>query len=105
MSQKGLPDGTKTGKGSLATEEIKEMWTRAYQIYQDAEGVPFDKVRDRTMRISAVARKMGITQKAAKRRVKNYEGWQKRINPPSKKESVPRSGRSYNTRRGENPRV
>jgi len=98
MSQYGLPDGTKTGKGSLATEEVKAMWRRAYQIYLEAEGDRFDKKHDRTLRLGEVARRLQVTRKAAKRRIKNYEGWQKRINPPRGKEPEVRSGRSYGRR-------
>jgi hypothetical protein len=91
MSQNGQPDGTKTGRGSLASKEVKDLWTKAYQIYQNSPGDRFDKKRDRTMRIDEVARQLRVTRKIAKRRIKNFEGWQKRLNP-SKRQNATRSG-------------
>jgi len=85
MSQKGLPDGTKTGRGSLATDQVKALWREAYRIYLNAEGDSYNKKRDRTMRITEVAQRLGVARKVAKRRVKNYEGWQKRTNPTFRK--------------------
>jgi hypothetical protein len=73
MSQCGLPDKTKTGRGSLASDEVKELWQEAYAVYQEARGVPYDNRQDRTERISEVMRKLGVTRKVAKRRIRNYE--------------------------------
>lgn len=77
MSQFGLPDGTKTGKGSIAAPEVKALWRQAYDIYLRAPGDPYDKKNDRTSRITEVARRLRVTRKVAKRRVKNYEGARK----------------------------
>lgn len=66
-------------RGVQATPEIKEEWKRAYSFYRRAEGDPHDKKRDRTERIDYVARMMNLTRKQAKRRVKNYEAWQRNI--------------------------
>ncbi len=73
MSQCRLPDGTKTGRGSLASDEVKELWHEAYAIYQQASGASYDKKQDRTQRISEVVRKLGVSRKVAKRRIRNYE--------------------------------
>lgn len=73
MSQWGLPDKTKTGRGSVASNEVKALWHEAYAVYQQAHGVPYDKRLDRTKRISEVAVKLGLTRKVAKRRIRNYE--------------------------------
>jgi hypothetical protein len=73
MSQYGLPDGTKTGRGSLAGDEVKELWQEAYAVYREAGGVPYDNRQDRTARISEVSSKLGVTRKVAKRRIRNYE--------------------------------
>jgi hypothetical protein len=66
-------------RGSIATPEVKAEWTRAYELYLEATGDRYDKKNDRTARISYVAEKMGLTRKQAKRRVRNYEAWQKNI--------------------------
>ncbi|HYY96724.1 MAG TPA: hypothetical protein VE713_19625 [Pyrinomonadaceae bacterium] len=66
-------------RGKQATEDVKEEWTRAYQIYLSAPGVPHNKKLDRTERINYVAEKMRLSRKQAKRRVKNYEAWQRNI--------------------------
>ena len=66
-------------RGSLATPEIKAEWTRAYQIYLQAPGDKYDKKNDRTERITYVAQKLNLTRKQAKRRVRNYEAWQRNI--------------------------
>ncbi len=92
MSQNGLPDGTKTGKGSVADEQTKAIWAEAYRIYQLAQVEASDSKVERTERIGYVAERMGITRKAAKRRIKNYEGWQKRLDPSFQK-FVPDMGR------------
>jgi len=66
-------------RGKQATPEIKEEWVRAYQLYVEAPGVPYDKKKDRTERINYVAGQMNLTRKQAKRRIKNYEAWQRNI--------------------------
>jgi hypothetical protein len=66
-------------RGKQATPEIKEEWVRAYQLYLEAPGVPYDKKKDRTERINHVASRMNLTRKQAKRRIKNYEAWQRNI--------------------------
>ena len=98
MSQNGLPDGTKTGKGSVADDRTKARWSEAYRIYRLAPVEASNPKIERTERITHVAEMMGITRKAAKRRVKNYEGWQKRLDPSFKK-FVPDMGREGRARR------
>ena len=66
-------------RGLQATAETKEEWVRAYNIYMEAPGVPYDKKKDRTERIEYVARKMNLTRKQAKRRIRNYEAWQRNL--------------------------
>jgi hypothetical protein len=66
-------------RGLQATEEIKDEWVRAYQLYLEATGDPYDKKKDRTERIEHVARSLGVTRKQAKRRIRNYEAWQRNI--------------------------
>ncbi len=66
-------------RGQQATPEIKAEWTRAYEIYRQGPGDPRDKKNDRTERISYVAKVMNLTHKQAKRRVRNYEAWQRNI--------------------------
>ena len=66
-------------RGKQATEDVKEEWKRAYAIYLAAPGVPHNKKLDRTERINYVADKMRLTRKQAKRRVKNFEAWQRNI--------------------------
>ena len=66
-------------RGKQATPEVKEEWVRSYQLYMEAPGVPYDKKKDRTERINYVAARMNITRKQAKRRIKNYEAWQRNI--------------------------
>jgi hypothetical protein len=66
-------------RGLQATAETKEEWERAYNIYLEAPGVPYDKKKDRTERIEYVARKMNLTRKQAKRRIRNYEAWQRNL--------------------------
>jgi hypothetical protein len=66
-------------RGKQATPEVKEEWVRSYQLYMEAPGVPYDKKKDRTERINYVAGRMNITRKQAKRRIKNYEAWQRNI--------------------------
>ena len=66
-------------RGVQATAEIKAAWTRAYALYEQAPGDPYDKKRDRTERLSYVARMLKLTRKQAKRRIRNYEAWQRNI--------------------------
>ena len=66
-------------RGKQATPEVKEEWKRAYSIYLQAQGDPYDKKKDRSERIGYVAQKMNLTRKQAKRRVRNYEAWQRNI--------------------------
>ena len=66
-------------RGVQATTETKEEWTRSYQLYLEAPGVPYDQKKDRTERIEYVARRMNLTRKQAKRRIRNYEAWQRNI--------------------------
>ena len=66
-------------RGLVATPEVKAEWTRAYELYRRAPGDPYDKKNDRTERISYVAHKLNLTRKQAKRRIKNYEAWQRNI--------------------------
>ena len=66
-------------RGVQATAEVKEEWVRAYDFYLEAPGVAYDKKKDRTERINYVARQMNLTRKQAKRRVRNYEAWQRNI--------------------------
>lgn len=66
-------------RGAIAPPEIKAEWERAYQIYREAPGAPHDKKLDRTERISYVAVKLNLTRKQAKRRIRNYEAWQRNI--------------------------
>ena len=66
-------------RGALATPEVKEEWTRAYEIYLKAQGNPYDKKQDRADRIDYVAQTMRLTRKQAKRRIRNYEAWQRNI--------------------------
>ena len=66
-------------RGLQATEETKDEWVRAYQLYLEATGDPYDKKKDRTERIEYVARQLGVTRKQAKRRIRNYEAWQRNI--------------------------
>ncbi len=66
-------------RGKQATPDVKEEWKRAYAVYQTAPGVPHNKKLDRTERINFVAQSLNLTRKQAKRRVKNYEAWQRNI--------------------------
>lgn len=66
-------------RGVQATTEVKAEWTRAYDFYLEAPGFPYDQKKDRTERIDYVARRMKLTRKQAKRRIKNYEAWQRNI--------------------------
>jgi hypothetical protein len=66
-------------RGAIATPEVKAEWTRAYELYLRAPGDRYDKKHDRTERIGYVAEKLGLTRKQAKRRVRNYEAWQRNI--------------------------
>ena len=66
-------------RGQQATDEVKQEWTFAYKLYLKAPGDPRDKKNDRSERISYVAREMNLTHKHAKRRIRNYESWQRNI--------------------------
>jgi hypothetical protein len=66
-------------RGQQATEEVKREWESAYKLYLKAPGDPRDKKNDRAERINYVAREMKLTHKQAKRRVRNYESWQRNI--------------------------
>lgn len=66
-------------RGKQATADVKAEWTLAYQIYDKAPGDRYDKKKDRTARIDTVAHELGLTRKQAKRRVRNYEAWQRNI--------------------------
>ncbi|HMF55679.1 MAG TPA: hypothetical protein VK619_04915 [Pyrinomonadaceae bacterium] len=66
-------------RGIQASPEMKAEWERAYTLYREAKGDPYDSKKDRTERIAYVARMMNLTQKQAKRRIRNYEAWQKNI--------------------------
>jgi hypothetical protein len=66
-------------RGKQATPEVKEEWKRAYAIYLSAPGDRYDKKKDRTDRINCVADEMRLTRKQAKRRVRNFEAWQRNI--------------------------
>lgn len=66
-------------RGKQATADVKQEWQRAYDLYLAAPGDRYDKKKDRTQRIDHVAEKMKLTRKQAKRRVRNYEAWQRNI--------------------------
>ena len=66
-------------RGIQATADVKSEWTRAYQIYLRSPGDRYDKKKDRTARIDSVAAELNLTRKQAKRRVRNYEAWQRNI--------------------------
>ena len=66
-------------RGVQATEEVKAEWSTAYKFYLRAPGDRFDKKKDRTARIDYVAQEMKLTRKQAKRRIRNYEAWQRNI--------------------------
>jgi hypothetical protein len=66
-------------RGLQASEEVKEEWSNAYKYYLRAPGDRFDKKKDRTARIDYVAQEMNLTRKQAKRRIRNYEAWQRNI--------------------------
>ena len=66
-------------RGKQASDDVKSEWSRAYQIYLKAPGDRYDKKNDRTARIDFVAQELQLTRKQAKRRVRNYEAWQRNI--------------------------
>jgi hypothetical protein len=66
-------------RGLQATPETKAEWTYAYQLFLEAPGVAYDEKKDRTSRIEYVAKKLNLTHKQAKRRIRNYEAWQRNI--------------------------
>jgi len=65
-------------RGVQATEEVKEEWKFAFKLYLEAPGDRNPK-NDRAERIKYVAKQMNLTHKQAKRRVRNYESWQRNI--------------------------
>jgi hypothetical protein len=73
------PAGMPETRGVQATEEVKAEWSLAYKYYLRAPGDRFDKKKDRTARIDYVAQEMKLTRKQAKRRIRNYEAWQRNI--------------------------
>ena len=66
-------------RGIQATEDVKAEWERAYGLYLEAPGDRYDKKNDRTERIGYVARALQLTRKQAKRRIRNYEAWQRNM--------------------------
>lgn len=66
-------------RGVQATEDVKEEWTLAYKLYQEAPGDRRNPKNDRAERIKYVATQMNLTHKQAKRRVRNFESWQRNI--------------------------
>jgi hypothetical protein len=66
-------------RGIQATADVKAEWTLAYQIYLRAPGDRYDKKKDRTARIDSVANELRLTRKQAKRRIRNFEAWQRNI--------------------------
>ncbi len=66
-------------RGKQATADVKSEWSRAYEIYLRAPGDRYDKKKDRTARIDTVALELKLTRKQAKRRVRNFEAWQRNI--------------------------
>jgi ABC-type Na+ transport system ATPase subunit NatA len=66
-------------RGKQATEDVKQEWIRAYEVYRSHPGVPHNQKLDRTERINYVAEVMNLTRKQAKRRVKNFEAWQRNL--------------------------
>jgi hypothetical protein len=73
------PEGMPEMRGIQATEDVKAEWAAAYKIYLKAPGDRYDKKKDRTSRIDFVAQEMNLTRKQAKRRIRNYEAWQRNI--------------------------
>jgi hypothetical protein len=66
-------------RGLQATPETKAEWTHSYQLFLEAPGVAYDQKKDRTARIEYVAKKLNLTHKQAKRRIRNYEAWQRNL--------------------------
>jgi hypothetical protein len=66
-------------RGKQATADVKAEWEHAHEIYLRAPGDRYDKKKDRTARIDYVAQQMKLTRKQAKRRVRNFEAWQRNI--------------------------
>ncbi|MBA3439318.1 MAG: hypothetical protein H0T92_05555 [Pyrinomonadaceae bacterium] len=66
-------------RGVQAAPEVKAEWERAYLLYQRAPGDPNNKRNDRMQRINYVAQAMRLTRKQAKRRIRNYEAWQRNL--------------------------
>jgi hypothetical protein len=66
-------------RGVQATPEVKEQWTRAYELFKQAPSDARDQRKDRTKRFEYVARELNLTRKQAKRRIRNYEAWQRNL--------------------------
>jgi hypothetical protein len=50
-------------RGVQATPEVKEEWTRAYELFKQAPGDARDQRNDRTKRFEYVARELNLTRK------------------------------------------
>jgi hypothetical protein len=66
-------------RGVQASAEVKAEWKASYKLFLEAPGVPYDEKKDRTARIDYVAMKLNLTHKQAKRRIRNYEAWQRNL--------------------------
>jgi len=66
-------------RGVQATPEVKEEWTRAHELFMQAPGDAHDVRKDRAKRFEYVARELKLTHKQAKRRIRNYEAWQRNL--------------------------
>ncbi len=66
-------------RGVQATPEVKEEWTRAHELFMQAPGDAHDERKDRAKRFEYVARELNLTHKQAKRRIRNYEAWQRNL--------------------------
>lgn len=66
-------------RGIQATDDVKAEWEKAWGLYLQAPGDPYDKKNDRTERIGYVAKALQLTRKQAKRRIRNYEAWKRNI--------------------------
>ena len=66
-------------RGIQAAPEVKAEWERAYSLYRRAPGDSNNRRNDRTERINYVAQALRLTRKQAKRRIRNYEAWQRNL--------------------------
>lgn len=73
MSQKGSPNGIKTGVGSIADDKTKEIWKRAWELLQQA---PKTSAEDA---YKYVAHRLKLSPKSAQRKIKCYRQWQMRL--------------------------